>query len=174
MGTVAIGKMPFPLLWTVRGRLEGPVGRAYGAYGLLPRRIASLPVEEGENERQKLPRARWPPLSGRWPNRNALPFRFLICPAGPWKRPWLSKMMSGWVMALGRWRSPKGSVTGAIGSSAYPKSLRCGQRPATPPLATPRLLIGAVSHGQRLTHHDASGHVPAGEEGERAGVLRSA
>src|SRR5215831_13024609 len=34
----------------------------------------------------------------------------------------------------------------------------------TPPLATTLLLIGAVSRGLCLTHHDASGHVPAGEE----------
>jgi len=37
-----------------------------------------------------------------------------------------------------------------------------------PPLAPTLLLLGAVSPGLRLIHHDASGHVPAGEEGERA------
>jgi TIR domain len=38
--------------------LRGPVGRSYGEDGILPLRIASTPVEEGDNERQKLPRAR--------------------------------------------------------------------------------------------------------------------
>jgi hypothetical protein len=55
-----------------------------------------------------------------------------------------------------------------------PKELALRPEANTPPLATTQLLIGAVSHGLRLTHHDASGHVPAGEEGERAGVLRAA
>jgi hypothetical protein len=48
------------------------------------------------------------------------------------------------------------------------------RQPRNPPLATTLLLLGAVSPGLRLTHHDASGHVPGGEEGERAGVLRAA
>src|SRR4030095_9530738 len=48
------------------------------------------------------------------------------------------------------------------------------RQPRNPTLATTLLLIRAVSPGLRLTHHDASGHVPAGEEGERSGVLRAA
>ncbi len=62
--------------------------------------------------------------------QHALPFRLLICPAGPWKRPWLRKIMPWCVMALGRWRSTKGSVTAYIGSSACSKCLSCGHRPA--------------------------------------------
>jgi len=55
-----------------------------------------------------------------------------------------------------------------------PKALALRPEASSPPLATSRLLLGAVSPGLRLTHHDASGHVPAGEAGERACVLRSA
>ena len=43
-----------------------------------------------------------------------------------------------------------------------PKELELRLEASKPPLATTRLLSGAVSHGLRLTPHDASGHVPEG------------
>jgi hypothetical protein len=44
----------------------------------------------------------------------------------------------------------------------WPQKGKFATEPHNPPLATTLLLIGAVSPGLRLTHHDASGHVPAG------------